>query len=985
MFFATQLLSRLRRYLPKHVRKPPECRLEPAATLEVAYSTYCSGSIRTSSEVASFFNSWMRGQDDPLLAMKSIVDLLMGDTQGDPSDHAYRQRCRYCARVVASIRSESEAVHEHPAYAAAFYSLNCSHPFLFKEILVKLLLGSYGREIMNKADLFAQLAVGFNLLDHSKRSEALLKHVQVMARSGSVRPITADFALRLLATLSALQAKIVTALILNVEAESHAEIVYGLPSLQVDIAWTLAICRIAICAVTAPPSLIVIYMAAKEHIEKRRTASEDVVEVDMLMHALDRSLYPYLSAFSSMMALRIMRETWASGHDDESLAMTIVNTGNAMLRNVELTSEWNLMARHCFEDLITKVVSGEIKVSPDVQYQVAQAYAGIGYSYSNIAKITAPSKQTDLYSKAKEHLDHAIGLLQQLRRDGWIEARVWSAAGRVEAACDHIHDMHRCFAAALLSGATYYQLNVENLVHFFNPDDNIRLKYSEILADIGHINTAILLAKAAVFSIHHYAAPSEEVAEFAPIYIGTRTLAHRTLINELSEVGRYNEGELAYDLLKENEYNEFTQRSNTAMDVAQYVALTPFELEAIRQSGLGAAVLEVKCMDQREATVNRLAEVLAGLNKTIQKLIDSRRFSETQAPVWSDTDPATTLGVTDAILRFISSGSSLSISLSTYRAKKQRVVPIDVRALGSMIFKFRQQCRLSSSDIPSLHVLGQQLYHILFTPIEDAIDSEITQLYIETDQLLNSIPFAALHNGYGYLIQRFSLSYLNRFALNVDAGVTMLNNEHAAIFACSSKPGEELPGAAQEAKNVAEQLNIRSGCELGCYVDHECTSESFLHEIIRPRGGHGVIHLATHANFDPSSDASSNLTFLDKELSIRTLRTILDNSSCDTGLFVLSACGTARQDIDVEGFSSVLLRSGVRTVLSTLWETFDDSAPEFFCDFYTTIRDFSSASATASAVRMAQLRLLTSNCNSRSSFAHPAHWAPYIVTTARIS
>lgn len=178
---------------------------------------------------------------------------------------------------------------------------------------------------------------------------------------------------------------------------------------------------------------------------------------------------------------------------------------------------------------------------------------------------------------------------------------------------------------------------------------------------------------------------------------------------------------------------------------------------------------------------------------------------------------------------------------------------------------------------------------------------------------------------------------------------------------------------------------MRPALKLDCYIDQQCTVESFLREIVRPRGGRGLIHLATHASFHPSSDESSSLTFLDQELNILTLRTVLEESSCDTGLFVLSACGTARQDIDVEGFSSVLLRSGVRTVLSTLWETFDDSAPRFFRRFYADIEDSSSASTTASAARDAQLALLTPSCDSKSAFVHPAHWAPYIVSTARIS
>ncbi|KAB0325099.1 CHAT domain-containing protein [Janthinobacterium sp. PLB04] len=985
MSLFTRLFFELHRRLSEYFLKASTRQQEPPVSLETAYSAYCFGSMRTGAEMTVFLASWMRDNDNSLATTRLIVDILMRDVKEDTSDHSYRQRCRFCARMVASVPSDAIEVHEHPAYAVAFYSLNCFHPYLFKEILIRLLRSSYGRGLKNKADLFVQLAVAFDFQGNFRRAETLLLHVQTMSRTGAVRPLTADFALRLLATVYALQAKIATVLLLYAEAEPHVKAVYGLSSLQIDIAWTLAVCRNAMGAMNTVPPLVVISVAASKHIAKRRAAAEDLVDVDMLMHGLDRGRYAHLSTLSGMMSLRIMREAPPPDLDGESLAMAWVNAGNAMLRNVSIASEWNLAARHYFEELIKHVNSGEILTSPDVQYQVALAHAGIGYSYSNLAMTAQQGEQPIMYTRAKEHLDVAIDLLQQLGRDGWIETRVWAAAGRVEAACGHVHSIHRRFAAALLAGATYYQLNVEDLVQFFCPDDDTRVKYSEVLAELGHTNTAILFAKAAVSLIHHQSVPLEEIAELAPAYIGPRTMAHRTLINELSKVGRYNEGELAYDLLKENEYNEFTQRSNTEAGITQAIALTPFELEAIRRSGLSTAVLGVKCLDQREATVNRLAEIFESLDGTIQALIDSRRFADALEYERRGIDPTKNLGKADAIIRFIASGSTLSVSFSTYREKKQLALSIDLGAVKSLIFLFRQQCRSSSSDLPSLHLLGQQLYQILLNPIKDAISKEITHLYIETDQLLASIPFAALHDGYEYLIQRFSLTYLNRVALNTNAEVTLGNTKHAAIFACTNVPGDELPGAAREVKIISEQLGMRSSLDLDFYIDQECRTEDFLREITRPRGGQGLIHLATHASFDPSNDASSSLAFLDKKLSIRTLRTLLEKSSCDTGLFVLSACGTARQDIDVEGFSSVLLRSGVRTVLATLWETFDDSAPEFFQRFYAHITDLTSASAAASAARAAQLALLTSNCNTTSAFVHPAHWAPYIVTTAQIS
>ncbi|ASU38536.1 hypothetical protein hmeg3_09655 [Herbaspirillum sp. meg3] len=949
--------------------------------LAAAYQAYCSGLLRTDDEARFFIQSWVGAQDTPLDAAKLIIETFVEKQDHESSDDSFQWRCRCCARLVSVIESTAEAVNEHPAYRAAIYAVQRFHPYLFKEILTRLLLGPYGRKVANKADLFTQLALAFDFLGFRKRSEALLRNVQIMSRSGAVQAATADFSLRLLSAICALTDRFEQVFFLNAEAEPYAETVYGLSPLQVDIAWTLAVCGTGMVAEAAPPTLFEITVHALRHIEKRNKASEDLTNVDMLMHGLDRSRRPGLSSLSCITTLRILREAPPEDLDDADLAMTFVNTGNAVLRNIALTSNWNLVARHFFTELIRLVDSGEINRSPKVQYQVALANAGIGYSYTNIASATEGIEQVDLYEKAREHLDAAIELLKHFHDDNWIETSVWAVSGHVEAACGRIQKMHQRFAAALLAGAKYYQLDVEDLVHFFSPDYDTRLKYSEALVTTGEFHTAILLAKAAVSAIHHHAAPSEEVAEFAQAYISTRTLAHRTLINELSQVGRYNEGELAYDLLKQNEYNEFTRRSYSREQVAQYVALTPFELEAIRESGLSEATVNAKQMEHRETTVKLLAQSFSGLNEALKERIRSRHQPDDLESRQNRIDPSTHLRETEAILRFVASGSAVSIAFSSSKIKKQLVVPFDERVLGPLIFSFRQQCRLPTSELQSVQVLGHELYRILLSPITDYIDNNISHLYIETDRTLANVPFAALHDGVNYLIQRFSLIYLNRGALSIVPKSNVVETEHAAIFACTDAPGEELPGAGQEIKIIGNQLGRMSRLTVDCYVDEKCAAEAFVREIIRPRGGKGLIHLATHANFNPSSDISSGLMFHDEVLSIRDLRTELEKSGCDTGLFVLSACGTARQDIDVEGFSSVLLRSGVRTILPTLWETFDDSAPEFFRLFYADIRDLSSASSAASAVRAAQLAFLTSS----SEFAHPAHWAPYIVVSAQVS
>ena len=128
------------------------------------------------------------------------------------------------------------------------------------------------------------------------------------------------------------------------------------------------------------------------------------------------------------------------------------------------------------------------------------------------------------------------------------------------------------------------------------------------------------------------------------------------------------------------------------------------------------------------------------------------------------------------------------------------------------------------------------------------------------------------------------------------------------------------------------------------------------------------------------------LALADGNLSINRLRKATERKPSDLGLFVLSACGTARQDLDVEGFSLTLLRGGVRSVVSSLWETLDVSAPTFFRIFYETCQAFESPRSIAIALREAQISLNEYYRDQaiNTGMSQAAHWAPYVVITGRI-
>ena len=196
-----------------------------------------------------------------------------------------------------------------------------------------------------------------------------------------------------------------------------------------------------------------------------------------------------------------------------------------------------------------------------------------------------------------------------------------------------------------------------------------------------------------------------------------------------------------------------------------------------------------------------------------------------------------------------------------------------------------------------------------------------------------------LFDGERYLCELTTLLYLNRRTTTERMPSPDLQDGslRAAVLASDMGFAGPLPGAAAEASAVQAALVGQSQFdEVTFYVGDDCTAQALLDELTREDNGRGLVHLASHATFNPTSEKLSALCLSDRGVSLRELRERIEASRCPPALIVLSACGTGRADLDVEGFSVMLLRNGVGSVVSTLWESIDTSAPAFFGQMYAT-------------------------------------------------
>ena len=282
------------------------------------------------------------------------------------------------------------------------------------------------------------------------------------------------------------------------------------------------------------------------------------------------------------------------------------------------------------------------------------------------------------------------------------------------------------------------------------------------------------------------------------------------------------------------------------------------------------------------------------------------------------------------------------------------------------------------------------------------------------------IPFAALPDKNGYLIDRLCISHLQSGQdLARTKGLSSTSSSPVVIAAPAyslSKQTESvqwppLPGSAKESTEVAELLGVRP------IVDVAATAEELL-GVRSPR----ILHIATHGDYldarpysvtidamHPTAETQSVWLFADnlrrlagRPISYPELRSILalagandwlsgvvldgkfgrghvtgeDLANLDldgTELVVLSACSSGAGETSLErgmvGLRSALSIAGTRTLIMSLWKIDDEATHELMMHFYAGL---DRGLLRSDALRNAQLSV-------RQHYNDPRDWGAFIM------
>jgi CHAT domain-containing protein len=320
-----------------------------------------------------------------------------------------------------------------------------------------------------------------------------------------------------------------------------------------------------------------------------------------------------------------------------------------------------------------------------------------------------------------------------------------------------------------------------------------------------------------------------------------------------------------------------------------------------------------------------------------------------------------------AVIYPIALPDRLELLVSIGDEQRQFTVPIPETALRDEVQRFRELLEKRTTN--EYLVPARQLYDQLIRPMETVLAAHrVDTLVVVPDYTLRTIPFAALHDGKAFLMDRYATAIAPSLYLTDPRPLKSGPGTALVLGISKSVQGYvDLPNVAAEVAAVHE---IEGGEEL---LNDQFSRARFEAELRRVP--YNIVHIASHGQFGNDPSQTFVLAF-DGQLTMDDLeRSIKFGERRDKALelLILSACETASGDDRAAlGLAGVALKAGARSALATLWYISDKAAGELIVDFYRGLQ--SGTVSKAHALQAAQRSLAAD-----PRYAHPAYWAPFLL------
>ncbi|MCG8367018.1 MAG: CHAT domain-containing protein, partial [Pseudanabaenales cyanobacterium] len=522
-------------------------------------------------------------------------------------------------------------------------------------------------------------------------------------------------------------------------------------------------------------------------------------------------------------------------------------------------------------------------------------------------------------------------------------------------------------------------------------------------------------------------------------YTATIEDNYRQLADLLLQQDRILEAQRVLDLLKVQELDNYVRGVRSTRDTQAGIVLRPDEQaivdryhaneENLIELGRERATLAQIPLDQRNPTqTERIAELrrleqsvlyvfhsffeqpeIVGLVDRLRRTEGAANLELAELNALRDNLKALkeTHNQTAVVLYPLVLEDRLELVLVTAdTAPVRRTVAVPRTELNRAIGQLRYA--LESPD-RNAEAPAQQLYDWLIRPIAtDLAQAQADTIIYAPDLRLRYIPLAALHDGEQWLIQTYRVNNITAASLteldnapdpgsvNVLAAAFTEGRHEVQVgdrtLAYTGLPfaGPEIDTLSSLIPNTVQRLN-----------------DDFNPGIIIEMDDYRIIHLATHAEFNPGPPENSYILFGNgDQATLADVKRLWSFPNVE--LVVLSACETAVGDVlrdeadtaagdgasitgeEILGFGYLMQQAGADAAIGSLWQVDDGGTQILMSAFYDALSR--GGLSKVESLQQAQLDLIRrGEAGDRGGFelanseiaantlAHPYYWAPFIL------
>ena len=320
-----------------------------------------------------------------------------------------------------------------------------------------------------------------------------------------------------------------------------------------------------------------------------------------------------------------------------------------------------------------------------------------------------------------------------------------------------------------------------------------------------------------------------------------------------------------------------------------------------------------------------------------------------------------------AVLAYFVSDEKTTVMLLQDGRLTAWVTPVGRERLTQQVQQFRglleSPGKQGTAALQEIHARGRELYRDLIASPAGVLNKSI--LYVLPHGPLHYLPFAALYDGSGYVMDRMTL-------LTVPSATVLTYLEQkprarkgeTVVFANPDLGNAQfdLPYADQEGTAIHARVPASVLLRRGDATETRARSRALDAK---------VLHFAAHATFkqDRPLDSAVMLAPGGGQDGALTAGEIF-GLTLPGSLVVLSACETGRGKLaagdELIGLTRAFMYAGAPQLLATLWQVDDQASSLLMDEFYREL----ATRPPAEALRLAQTKV-------RTTFPHPFYWAAF--------